>query len=101
MVFSEVVEIVEFECTFKCLVGIGIETVKATRTGISGAVFLSDLTDEPDQGCLFFFVLLQDFVIVGRVGGIGRKKKFFALVFNDETFATGGQDDAFQARVVV
>lgn len=97
----EVVEVVEFECTCKCLVGIGVEAVKATRPGMAGVVFLSDLRDEPDQTRFFFFALFQDFVIIGRIGGIGWKKEFLAKVFDDETFAVGGQDDALQACVVV
>ena len=43
MVLPEVVEIVEFECTLKRLVGIGVEAVKATRPGMADVVFLSDL----------------------------------------------------------
>ena len=40
VVLPEVVEVVEFECTCKCLVGIGVEAVKATRPGMAGVVFL-------------------------------------------------------------
>ena len=101
VVLPEVVEIVEFVCTLKRLVGIGVESVKATRPGMAGVVFLSDLRDEPDQARFFFLALFKDFVIVGRIGGIGWKKEFLAKVFDDETFAVCAQDDAFQACVVV
>lgn len=40
VVLPEVVEIVEFECTLKRLVGIGVEAVKATRPGMADVVFL-------------------------------------------------------------